>query len=125
MDVYRMNEAAGYLLGERDFRPLATDHPADRSAVRQVRRWDVWRDGCEVVIECEANGFLKHLVRRANAILIEVGKGKLNTDILKDLLNGKTGTGFNAPSVPAKGLCLMKVTYPDFRASVILSLIHI
>ncbi len=119
LDVERMADAATGLIGGRDFRPLVPDHPAERSAVRSVRRWEVWRDDREVIIECEANGFLKHLVRRANSILIEVGKGKLDTKVLEGLLGGGLEQGFNLPSVPASGLCLMKVNYPEFWSYVI------
>ncbi len=119
LDVDRMGRAAASLIGDRDFRTIVPDHPADRSAVRSVRRWDVWNDGCEVIIECEANGFLKHMVRRTNAILIEVGKGKLETDVLGGLLDGEKDKRFPLPSVPASGLCLMKVNYPEFWSYVI------
>ena len=119
LNVDLMEEAATSLVGEWDFRPLVPDHPFERSAVRTVSRWESWRDGVEVIIECEANGFLKHLVRRANAILIEVGKGKLETDILSRLLSGEMNEGFHLPSIPACGLCLMKVTYPKFWSHVI------
>ncbi len=119
LDVSLMAKAAEAVMGDQDFRPLVSDHPADRSAVRTVYRWDVWREESDVIIECEANGFLKHLVRRTNAILIEVGKGKLDTNILGRVLAGETGKGFSLPSVPASGLCLMKVKYPDFRSCVV------
>ncbi len=119
LDVSLMAEAAEAVMGDRDFRPLISDHPAGRSAVRRVYRWDVWREESDVIIECEANGFLKHLVRRTNAILIEVGKGKLDTNVLGRVLAGETEKGFSLPSVPASGLCLMKVKYPDFRSCVV------
>ena len=119
LDVSLMAEAAEGLIGDHDFHPLVPDHPADRGAVRKVYRWDVWREESDVIIECEANGFLKHLVRRTNAILIEVGKVKLDTSILTRLLAGETEARFPLPSVPASGLCLMKVKYPDFRSCVV------
>ena len=119
LDVDLMAEAAQALLGDRDFRPLVPDHPEERSAVRRIYKWDVWREESDVFIECEANGFLKHLVRRANAILIEVGKGKLDTSILSRLLDGEPTGGFSLPSIPAGGLCLMQVKYPDFRSYVV------
>ena len=119
LDAERMAEAATCLRGDIDFRPLVPEHPADRSATRRVFRWEVRREGNRVIIECEANGFLKRLVRRTNAILIEAGKGKLATDALSGLLKGEAGKGFTLPSVPARGLCLMQVNYPDFWASVI------
>jgi len=109
-----MSQAAQHLVGILDFRPLALSHPIEKSAVRQVMRWDVRREEETIIIECEATGFLKHQIRRANAILVEVGKGKWPASIVKDTLDNKLPEGLVWPSLPARGLCLMKVTYTNF-----------
>lgn len=109
-----MSQAAQHLVGVHDFRPLALSHPIEKSAVRQVMRWDVRREHETIIIDCEATGFLKHQIRRANAILVEVGKGKWPTSIVKDTLDNKLPEGLAWHSLPACGLCLMKVTYTDF-----------
>jgi tRNA pseudouridine38-40 synthase len=109
-----MYQAAQHLVGVHDFRPLALSHPIEKSAARQVMRWDVRREQETIIIECEATGFLKHQIRRANAILVEVGKGKWPASIVKDTLDNKLPEGLVWPSLPARGLCLIKVTYTDF-----------
>lgn len=114
LDIKKMGTAAQYLVGVHDFRAIAVGHPADQSAVRQVFRWDVCRNEESVIIECEANGFLRHQIRQANAILVEVGKGKWPETIVKDTLENRLPEGLTWSSLPARGLCLMKVTYPDF-----------
>ena len=112
LDASEMTDAAQGLVGCHDFRPLATGHPVSKSAIRRVYRWDVWRDGDMVMIECEANGFLRHQIRRANALLVEIGKGRWSRDMVNDVLGGNPGGKVRWSSVPALGLCLMKVTYP-------------
>jgi len=118
LDVAKMASAAQSLVGSRDFRPLAVGYPSDRSTVRTVSRWDVWREDDTIVIECEANGFLRHQIRRANALLIEIGKGKWPEGMINDVLDGKLKGEMEWPTVPARGLCLMQVTYPNFWAQV-------
>ena len=113
LDAAKMAGAAKGLVGEHDFRPLAASHPKDKIAVRRVSRWDVWRDGDTVIIECEANGFLRHQIRRANALLVGVGTGKLAESIITDFLQSELPQNWSFPILPAKGLCLMQVTYPD------------
>ena len=112
LDVSRMHEAAKSLLGTHDFRSIAFGHPQDRSAVRMVRRWEVAASGDEVVIECEANGFLKQQIRRANAVLLEIGKGKQPVELMRKTLEG-VGEVPVIPLLPARGLCLIEVKYPD------------
>ena len=74
LDIEAMRTAAQDLVGTHDFRVIASGHPKDRSAVRCVNRWNVERNGDEITIECQANGFLKQQIRKANGILLEIGK---------------------------------------------------
>ncbi len=118
LDLDAMQTAARSLLGIRDFRQIATAHPADQSAVRHVFRWDVKRQSDDpdvIVIDCAANGFLRHQIRRANAVLVEIGKGRLPTHAAADALAGRTQKLHNIPTLPAKGLCLRSVHYPEFN----------
>ena len=108
LDVGRMAEAAQLLVGIHDFRAIAVGHPDDRSAVREVIRWDVARSEDNIVIECEANGFLKQQIRKANGILTEIGRGKYPVERVTQALAGaESGT----PLLPARGLCLISVKY--------------
>ncbi|MFQ6028664.1 MAG: tRNA pseudouridine(38-40) synthase TruA, partial [Dehalococcoidia bacterium] len=113
LDVAVMNEAAQPLVGCHDFRPLSMNHPKDKSTVRLVSRWDVRREGETVAIDCEANGFLRHQIRRANALLVEIGKGRWPQTILRDILEGDSCDTMAWPTLPAYGLCLVKVNYQN------------
>lgn len=118
LNLDAMQRATHSLLGIRDFRQIATAHPADQSAVRQVFQWDVKRqtdDPDVIVIDCAANGFLRHQIRRTNAVLVEIGKERLPVHAMADALAGRTQQLHNIPSLPAKGLCLQRVHYPEFN----------
>jgi tRNA pseudouridine38-40 synthase len=118
LNLDAMQMATHSLLGIRDFRQIATAHPADQSAVRQVFRWDVKRQSDDqdvIVIDCAANGFLRHQIRRANAILVEIGKGRLPIHATADALAGRTQKLHGVSTLPAKGLCLRSVHYPEFN----------
>ena len=108
LDAGKMAEAAQLLVGIHDFRALAAGHPKDRSAVRQVMRWGVERFEDTIVIECEANGFLKQQIRKANGILTEIGRGKYPVERVTQALDGAVA---GTPLLPAHGLCLISVKY--------------
>ena len=112
LDVARMCDAAQALVGTHDFRVIASGHPEERSAVRAVNRWDVSLQGDTVVIECEANGFLKQQIRKANAILLEIGKGRQPVELMGQTLEGRHPVP-EIPLLPARGLCLIEVKYPE------------
>ena len=113
LDIDRMNGAAQALVGVHDFRPLSTGFPQDRSAVREVFRWVVTAEEDAVVVECEATGFLRHMIRRANAILVEVGKVRWPERATEEALLDTGEQALQPLSLPARGLCLMKVKYPS------------
>ena len=112
LDTQRMAEAARALTGTHDFRGISPSHPRDRSAVRMVSRWEVREEADLVLIECEANGFLKQQIRKANGILLEIGKGKQPVELMQRTLEGTDGVP-DIPVLPARGLCLMEVKYPE------------
>ena len=111
LDPEPMAEAARSLIGTHDFRPLAPGHPKNRSAVRTVTQWEVRREADTIVIQSEANGFLKQQIRKANGILLEIGKGQRPTSLMQQLLAGEIPPP-NLPLLPARGLCLIEVKYP-------------
>ena len=119
LDVDKMDAAAQNLVGVHDFRPFSIGHPKDRSAVRQVYHWDVRRIGDTIVIDAQANGFLRHQIRRANGLLVEIGKDRAPVDAIKETLKEGSSQGRQWSSLPARGLCLNEVTYPDFSTKVI------
>ena len=112
LDTERMAEAAQSLTGTHDFRIIASGHPKDRSAVRTVGRWEVWQEADTVIIECEANGFLKQQIRKVNGILLEIGKGRQQVGLMQRVLEGAEDVS-GIPVLSAKGLCLVEVKYPD------------
>jgi tRNA pseudouridine38-40 synthase len=115
LNIRAMQQAAHSLLGIRDFRQIATGHPAEQSAVRRVYSWEVNYHPSEtdvITIDCSANGFLRHQIRRANAVLVEIGKGNLPTHAMADTLAGRIQRQRQIPTLPAKGLCLQHVHYP-------------
>ena len=113
LDVDRMREAAGSLVGVHDFSALAASLPPDRSGIRTVYRWDIRREEEMVLIDSEANGFLPHQIRRTNGLLMQIGLGRMNQDVIRGIVEGEIPELLNCPAVPAKGLCLMKVNYLD------------
>ena len=117
LDTRAIRLACKSLLGIRDFRRIATGHPKDRSAVRWVYKWDLNADTADpdgVYIDCEANGFLRHQIRRINAVLVEIGKGRQPIHAMADALAGRFSSNRQIPALPAHGLCLMSVHYPEY-----------
>ena len=61
-----------------------------------------------IIIEIEADGFLRNMARNIVGTLLEIGRG--NPIDMKQLLSLRDRTKAG-PTAPAKGLCLMEVNY--------------
>jgi tRNA pseudouridine38-40 synthase len=107
IDVGRMREAAPLLVGRHDFSAFCAETP--ENATREVLRLDVTRLEEIIGIEVEANGFLYNMVRRITGALLEVGRGKLSVDDIRQLID--TGEGVGGPTLPAHALYLVDVRY--------------
>ena len=111
LDAKKMGEAAAYLEGTHDFSVFATADITVKTTVRTVKRVHVrkTREGI-ILIEIEADGFLKRMVRMITGTLVETGKGKLTPEGFGQILAGGQKTK-NVFTAPPSGLFLKKVIY--------------
>jgi len=107
LDTAAMERAGSVFIGRHDF---STFGVADRSPVRTVMAVRVRRNGRTVTIDVRADAFLRGMVRRIVACLLEVGLGKMDEQAVRSALAGP-GPALGGTSAPPKGLCLRRVAY--------------
>src|SRR6476660_4000068 len=105
LDTAAMSRAGSVFIGRHDFSAFGA---ADRSPVRTVPAVRVRREGGLVTIDVRADAFLRGMVRRMVAVLLEVGLGKMDETAVRAALAG-SGPALDGASAPAKGLCLRHV----------------
>ena len=105
-----MRRAAKHLVGEHDFSSFCSTGSARRNPVRHVKKLTLRKQGHEILMRIEANGFLYHMVRNIAGTLIEAGRGKVGDEEVRQILasKGKRKALYNAP---AHALSLVSVTY--------------
>jgi tRNA pseudouridine38-40 synthase len=107
LDIDAMERTGQAFVGRHDFRSFGKI-VGDRSAVRTVHAVRVGRRGSLVTIDVRADAFLRGMVRRMVAILIEAGHGRMTeTDVRAAIAAGTPAR--NGATVPARGLCLRHV----------------
>ena len=107
LDIAAMARAGQAFIGPHDFSAFGVVI-GGRSAVRNVHAVRVGRKGQLVTIDVRANAFLRGMVRRMVAVLLEVGLGKMNEEEVRTALAARTPAR-NGVSAPARGLCLRRV----------------
>ena len=118
LDVQKMRQGAGYLIGEHDFKSFCASKTQAQTTVRTVTGIEVETHSLsegeypsqKVIIRVTGEGFLYNMVRIISGTLIKVGLGVYPPEYVKEILaacdRSKAGE-----TVPAKGLFLKKIEY--------------
>lgn len=110
LDVDAMKQAAGYFLGEHDFKAFTSTKKGKKSTVRRIDAIDIEREGDLLSFTFRGNGFLYHMIRILVGTLLEVGRGERMADSIPEILASKERENAGA-LVPGKGLVLEEVYY--------------
>ena len=99
LDTAAMERAGSAFIGRHDFSAFGA---TDRSPVRTVMAVRVRREGRLVTIDVRADSFLRGMVRRMVALLIEVGLGKMDEAAVRAALSARR-PALDGAAAPAKG----------------------
>ena len=110
IDLEKMRSCAKLLEGEHDFRAFSATGSSVKTTVRTVYGIVIEQNGIDIKIRVTGNGFLYNMVRIIAGALVKAGKGEISeNDIIKALETGNRD--LLGETLPAKGLCLLKVEY--------------
>lgn len=106
-----MNEGARLLMEYDDFTSFAKLHTQVKTNIchLSIAQWDERED--EWVFTIRSNRFLRNMVRSVTGTLLDVGRGKLSLDGLRQIIERKDRCAAGV-SMPPQGLFLTRVEYP-------------
>jgi len=110
VDVTSMQQAAKMLMGEHDFASFSTREYERKSTVRCIREVELWCERDLLALEITADGFLRYMVRTIAGTLCEIGRGRLQVKDMERILAARDRR-LAGPTLPAKGLTLVRVDY--------------
>ncbi|MCB1149171.1 MAG: tRNA pseudouridine(38-40) synthase TruA [Chlamydiia bacterium] len=113
LDIERIRAASQDFLGTHDFKAFCNVKKNDPETdfIRTVTHIEITepqRD--KILFKVEGNRFLYKMVRNIIGTLVYIGCGKLPSDIIPQLLEGKDRTAAGV-TAPAHGLTLFRVKY--------------
>jgi tRNA pseudouridine38-40 synthase len=113
LDVDAMEQACRKLIGRHNFASFVASEliARQKQTVRIIFSAAITRDGDSIYFDVVANAFLTHQVRNIVGSLIKVGQGKMTVDEFENIVQAAK-PGLAGPTVPASGLCLVRVNYP-------------
>ena len=124
LDIEKMNEAAGHLLGEHDFSCFEKVGGNNATSICTVTEavWNTYRpmhadmmgfpceEGDYIVFRIRANRFLRNMVRAVVGSLIEVGRGKKEPSWIAQLIESGSRSDAGS-SVPGNALFFTGAEY--------------
>jgi len=112
LDVEKMNKAVAALFGYKDFTSFSRLHTDVKTNNCKIYRAEWKREESQLVFTIKADRFLRNMVRAVVGTLLEVGRGKLSVDEFRRIIE-KKDRGAAGASVPAEGLFLVDIEYPE------------
>ena len=110
LNVNEMKKGAKFFIGKYDFNAFRSIDCQSSSSVKTVNSCEVNEINEEITVDVSARSFLHSQVRIMVGTLIEIGKGKIKSKELAEIISSKDRSRAG-PTVPAHGLYLMKVKY--------------
>lgn len=112
LDFKAMNEAADTLKDFHDFTSFSKLHTDVKTNNCRISHAEWKHQGNEWVFTIQADRFLRNMVRAIVGTLFEVGRHKMTVDEFKAVVEAKNRCKAGT-SVPAHGLYLVDIRYPD------------
>ncbi|ARV09102.1 tRNA pseudouridine(38-40) synthase TruA [Winogradskyella sp. PC-19] len=112
LDVQKMNEAADILLEYQDFQCFSKSNTDVKTYNCKIEYAQWKQDNDMLIFTISADRFLRNMVRAIVGTLVTIGLGKAKVEDMHRIIASKdrSEAGF---SVPAKGLYLTEVLYPE------------
>ncbi|MCF8331537.1 MAG: tRNA pseudouridine(38-40) synthase TruA [Bacteroidales bacterium] len=112
IDLDKMNKAADLLIGQKDFKSFAKTGTNVQNYICTIYEAYWEEQNNQLVFVIRADRFLRNMVRAIVGTLIDVGRGYLKPEDIRQIIDArdrkKAGT-----SVPGHALFLMNISYPD------------
>ncbi len=112
MDVDAMNEACKILFEYIDFTSFSKLHTDVKTNNCKIYQAEWTQEKHRLQFTISADRFLRNMVRAIVGTLVEIGQGKITMDDFRRIIEEKD-RGSAGVSVPAQGLFLVDIRYPD------------
>lgn len=112
LNVEDMNKACEILLEYRDFQCFSKSNTDVKTYYCDIKEAFWTQDNNQLIFTITADRFLRNMVRAIVGTMVNIGLGKLKPEALHAIIASKnrSNAGF---SVPAHGLYLVKIVYPE------------
>lgn len=113
MDIYKMQKAKYLFIGKNDFKGFMTQGSNPKGTVKTIYSIRIIENDDFITVYIYASGYLYNMVRIIVSTLIDVSRGYITEDGIKDVL--KTGNRGKSMVIPGNGLYLENVKFKKIK----------
>ena len=108
LDIKKMKEAAKLFLGTHDFHNFVSGFRDDYNST--IYKISIYKFNNTLYLKFTGRAFYRYMVRNLVGALIEIGKGKIDKSVIKDMLENPE-VEKSLPTASPNGLYLLKIKY--------------
>lgn len=112
LNIDLMHKAALMIREYSDFTSFSKKNTQVKSFDCDIKESNWIMHGECLIYQVKANRFLRGMVRALTATMLKLGRGKMNLDTFKQIIESKDSSQANF-AVPAHGLFLVEVSFPE------------
>ena len=110
LNIPLMRRVAALFRGVHDFTAFSRGTDGEKWPSRKVNRCSLTRSGRYLLLDVEAGGFLRHMVRHMAGAILGAGLGYVDISSVRQALTGGSRKP-TVPMCPANGLALISVRF--------------
>jgi len=110
LNINKMQKESSYFIGKHDFNAFRSINCQSSSSIKTIDSFDTYVQDENIRIKVKAKSFLHSQVRIMVGTLVDIGKGKISSVSIKDIINNKDRDKAGV-TAPACGLYLIEVGY--------------
>lgn len=110
IDLNKIKECLSLFKGKHNFQNFTSKESDEDNFIRTIYDFKILVRNGKYIFKITGNGFMKYMVRKIIGVLIEIGKGKLTKEFIKDNLD-VTSRNIVTYTAEPQGLYLFKIYY--------------
>ena len=112
LNFVEINKAIDILKQTKNFKSFCKTKTDVNNYNCEIFHFECNVNGSDIIFTIRANRFLRNMVRSIIGTILDIGIGKISVKILPEIIE-KSNRIFAGPSVPAHGLFLSNIEYPE------------
>ena len=113
LDIDKMQRAKEFFIGRRSFKAFMGPRTGNTNPIREISSFEIYKENNDLIFLIKGQSFIRNQVRIMVGTLVDIGRGLIEEDELKRILDSEDRTRAGVTLSP-NGLYLMEILYDKF-----------